>query len=128
MIANPEVEQILEQATRIASENNHAYVTLEHTLLSLITYEPFRKQLDNFSIDTESMIDDVTQYVINLTALEVQIDSVETVTQPRKTNSLERMFNRAVTQVLFTGRRQIEVIDIYLSLLTETNSHAHYFY
>jgi ATP-dependent Clp protease ATP-binding subunit ClpA len=32
-----------------------------------------------------------------------------------------------VTQVLFTGRRQVETIDLYMSIATESNSHAHYF-
>ena len=47
--------------------------------------------------------------------------------QPKKTNALERCFNRALTQVLFTGRRTISVIDLYLAMTAETNSHAHYF-
>jgi ATP-dependent Clp protease ATP-binding subunit ClpA len=35
--------------------------------------------------------------------------------------------NRSVTQVLFTGRRQVTTIDLYLSMASEGNSHAHYF-
>jgi ATP-dependent Clp protease ATP-binding subunit ClpA len=35
--------------------------------------------------------------------------------------------NRSVTQVLFTGRRQVTTIDLYLSIASEGNSHAHYF-
>jgi ATP-dependent Clp protease ATP-binding subunit ClpA len=35
--------------------------------------------------------------------------------------------NRSVTQVLFTGRRQVTTIDLYLSIAAEGNSHAHYF-
>ena len=127
MINNPEVEQILQQATLLASQRKHIYVTLEHTLLSLITYEPFRKQLDDFGVDTEGMITDVSTYLDTLKSLEGVEDINGQVPTPRKTNTLERMFNRAVTQVLFTGRRQIEIIDIYLSILTESNSHAHYF-
>lgn len=127
MINNPEVESILEEAQRQAVLRNHMYVTLEHTLLGLITYEPFRKHLDNFGVDTENMINDVTDYLNNLKSLEMKPDANGNVKQPRKTTSLERMFNRAVTQVLFTGRRQIEIIDIYLSLLQENNSHAHYY-
>jgi ATP-dependent Clp protease ATP-binding subunit ClpA len=35
--------------------------------------------------------------------------------------------NRSVTQVLFTGRRQVSTIDLYMSIASESNSHAHYF-
>ena len=47
--------------------------------------------------------------------------------QPRRTVALERIFNRANVQVMFTGRRAITTIDMYLSIMAETNSHAHYF-
>ena len=45
MINNPDVERIIEQAVSIAKQRNHEYVTLEHTLLSMIKYDPFKKQL-----------------------------------------------------------------------------------
>jgi ATP-dependent Clp protease ATP-binding subunit ClpA len=49
------------------------------------------------------------------------------VVQPKKTNALERVFNRAVTQVLFTGRRTVTTLDVYLAMMAESNSHAQYF-
>lgn len=122
MITNPEVERIIEQAVELARQRKHEYVTVEHTLLSLITYEPFKRQLEKFGVDVEHMINDVMGYVDGLSVL--VIDSEE---PPKKTNSLERVFNRAVTQVIFTGRRQIEILDLYLSIVQETNSHASYF-
>jgi ATP-dependent Clp protease ATP-binding subunit ClpA len=125
MINNPDVERIIEQAVFMAKEKKHEYVTLEHTLLSMIMYEPFKKQLDKFGVDTEMMTKDVSDYLDGLTSL-VKTNSTEPL-QPRKTNALERMFSRAVTQVLFTGRRQIEIIDLYLSIFQESNSHAQYF-
>ena len=112
MFNNSEVESIIEQAITYARQRNHEYVTLEHTLLSLVTYEPFRKQLDNFGVDTDGMIGDIVTYLDSQTTLVVQVEDGEHV-NPKKTHALERMFNRAVTQVLFTGRRQIEIIDLY---------------
>jgi ATP-dependent Clp protease ATP-binding subunit ClpA len=72
------------------------------------------------------MIKEVTQYIDSLHAIRANIDNGELV-QPRKTNSLERVMNRSVTQVLFTGRKVVTTIDLYLSIGSETNSHAHYF-
>ena len=122
---NPEVEQVIEQAINIAKQRKHAYVTLEHMLLSMITNQSFKKILDSFGVDSDAMALDISVYIDNLKSMVV--DNPEEGFQPRKTNTLERMFNRAVTQVLFTGRRQVETIDVYLSMLTETNSHANYF-
>ncbi len=128
MINNPEVQQIIEHAVHLATERKHAYVTLEHVLLSMSTYEPFRKILDDFGVNTEMMIQEIEQFLANVPGLEAKVNPADgSFLPPRKTNTLERMFNRAVAQVLFTGRRQIDITDLYLSILQEGNSHASYF-
>lgn len=120
---SPEIENIIEQSISIAKEHKHEYVTIEHLLLALITFTPFKKCLNGYGIDVELMIDEVAAYVNGLHAIETK----EEGKSPKKTNSLERVMNRTVTQVLFTGRRQVTTIDLYLSIASENNSHAHYF-
>jgi ATP-dependent Clp protease ATP-binding subunit ClpA len=119
---NPEIEQILETAVRLARERRHEYVVTEHVLLALIRYEPFRKVLEKFGADAALMDQEVTAYLESLTSLVTAKDI-----QPKKTNALERVFNRALTQVLFTGRRSVATVDLYLAMMAENNSHAHYF-
>jgi ATP-dependent Clp protease ATP-binding subunit ClpA len=123
MNSSPEIENIIEQAIAFAKEHNHEYVTTEHLLYALITYTPFKKCLTSFGVETDMMIDELKSYVGSLHAIE----SKDPNTTPKKTNSIERVLNRSVTQVLFTGRRQLTTIDIYLSIIAEANSHAHYF-
>jgi ATP-dependent Clp protease ATP-binding subunit ClpA len=120
---SPEIEAIIEQAIEIAKTRSHEYCTIEHLLLSLVNYPKFKSCLDNFGVDTETMSKEIGMYLDSLRA----IQSPDVLIQPRKTNSLERVMNRSVTQVLFTGRRQVTTIDLYLSIATEVNSHAHYF-
>lgn len=55
------------------------------------------------------------------------IESTDSDLVPKRTNTLERAMNRSVTQVLFTGRKQVTTIDLYLTMTSENNSHAHYF-
>ena len=124
---SPEIEHIIEQAISLAKVRRHQYCTIEHLLLSLITYAPFSKVLDDYGVDTETMVKDVGSYLDNQRSIEVLNDLEEDV-QPRKTNSLERVMNRSVTQVLFTGRKFVTTIDLYLSISNETNTHAHYFF
>jgi len=121
---SPEIESIIEEAIIQAKERRHQYVTIEHLLLSLITHTPFKKCLDGFGADTENLIKEVGAYLDSLHAI---VDKTSEEVQPRKTNSLERTMNRSVTQVLFTGRRQVTTIDLYLSISSEGNSHAHYY-
>ena len=123
MTNSPEIESIIEHAIEFAKEHNHQYCTLEHLLLALVTHPPFKKCLISFGADVDMMIDEIKSYLVSLHA----IQSKDPNTIPRKTNTLERVMNRSVTQVLFTGRRQVLTIDLFLSIAVEGNSHAHYF-
>jgi ATP-dependent Clp protease ATP-binding subunit ClpA len=123
---SPEIEAIIEEAIGFAKQRKHQYCTIEHLLLALITHTPFKKCLDSFGSDTDTMIQEVTAYIDGLHAIVAKVEPDSEI-QPRKTNSLERVMNRSVTQVLFTGRRQVTTIDLYLSMASEGNSHAHYF-
>jgi ATP-dependent Clp protease ATP-binding subunit ClpA len=79
--------------------------------------------LNSFNVDADLMTQEVESYLNGLQS----IVSTDPDIKPKKTNTLERVMNRAVTQVLFTGRRQVETIDFYMSIVTENNSHAHYY-
>jgi len=120
---NPEIEHIVDTAVRSARTRRHEYVTTEHVLLSLIQHKPFNKILTEFGVDVAELEKDVANYLDNITSIVVN----KPEKQPKKTNALERTFNRALTQVLFTGRRTITTVDLYLAIMAETNSHAHYF-
>ncbi len=123
MTNSPEIESIIEQAIAEAKQRKHQYCTVEHLLLALINHKPFKKCLVSFGADVSTFVDELTSYLNGLHAIE----SKDPEAIPRKTNSLERVMNRSITQVLFTGRRQVTTIDLYLSIAAEGNSHAHYF-
>ena len=120
---NPEIELILDSAVRMARELQHEYVTVEHLFLALLRHAPFRKTLGDFGVDVDRMDTEATAYLKSLVSLVSPVPDV----QPKKTAGLERIFNRANVQVMFTGRRAMSTIDMYLSIMAEGNSHAHYF-
>ena len=119
---NPEIEQLIASAVKIARDKQHEYVMTEHVLLALICYSPFRKVLEKYGTDVTMLETELDAYLDSVVSL-VKAD----VGQPKKTNALERVFNRALTQVLFTGRRSVSTLDLYLAMMAENNSHAHYF-
>lgn len=123
MQSSPEIENIIERAIEAAKQRRHEYCTVEHLLWSLISHPPFKKCLNSFGIETDLMIQEVEAYINGLHAIE----SKNPDCQPKRTNTLERVMNRSVTQVLFTGRRQVMTIDLYMSIIHEGNSHSHYF-
>jgi ATP-dependent Clp protease ATP-binding subunit ClpA len=45
---NPEIEQIVDVAVKLARDCKHEYVMTEHVLLALIRHPPFRAVLEKF--------------------------------------------------------------------------------
>jgi len=118
---NPEIDHIVAEATELAKNLSHEYVTLEHVFLSMIRFEPFKDLLMQFGSDVNSLDAELEAYLLQATNL------IVTEQEPKKTHALERVFNRAFTQVLFSARTHIELMDLFLSIHAESNSYAHYF-
>ena len=118
---NPEIDHIVAEAVAKAAHLKHEYVTIEHVMLSLIQYKPFNTLIYDFGVDTDALVKDLEDY---LAKLEMPLAAGD---EPKKTHALERVFNRAATQVLFSARSHIQVVDLFLSIHAEHNTHAHYF-
>ena len=118
---NPEIDHIIVEATELAKSLSHEYVTLEHVFLSMIRYTPFQELLSGYGTDIKGLETDIEDYLANQTYL------VNDTSDPKKTHALERVFNRAFTQVLFSARTHIQILDLFLSIHAESNSYAHYF-
>ena len=122
MQTNPEIEQILNQAQRLARIKKHEYVTLEHLMLALVRHSSFTGLLEKFGVVVDNLDLDLDDY------LDSQVHLLnDRAGEPKKTNALERVFNRALTQVLFAGRRNMLTIDLWLAIMAENNSHASYY-
>jgi ATP-dependent Clp protease ATP-binding subunit ClpA len=121
---NSDLEAIFERAVKLAIKNKHEYITLEHFLYSLIIDTKFEQVLGDFGADLKSLKENLERFI----AEDLQDIVVEELdSRPRKTQSMERMLNRAFTQVLFAGRSMIEPRDCFLSLFSEKKSHAAHF-
>jgi len=122
--ANPEIELIINAAGENAKRHKHEYVTLEHLLFAIINYKPFGDLLRSYGTEIDVMLNEVEVYNNRLDTGNL---CYEEDYQPKKTHALERVFNRSLTQVLFSGRNHMQVMDLFLSLTGEQNSHAAYF-
>jgi ATP-dependent Clp protease ATP-binding subunit ClpA len=122
---NPEIEKIVEAAVEYAVELGHKYVTVEHLAYALVCSEGFGKLLEDYGCDRENLIAELEDYLENnLNKLVSGTYEVE----PKKTHALERVFNRAYTQVLFSNRTTMVPVDLYLSITSENQSYAAYFF
>tara|TARA_B100000989_G_scaffold141357_1_gene105168 strand:- start:6964 stop:9237 length:2274 start_codon:yes stop_codon:yes gene_type:complete len=120
MKTGKEVDKCLDTATKIASKYGHSYISTEHMLLAILKHNSFATLLLKFGVQLEEMCNDLESHIVN------QYGKY-TSDNPVKTQGLERVFNRALTSVLFSGRDQVQVIDLFISIMAENNSHSSYF-
>jgi ATP-dependent Clp protease ATP-binding subunit ClpA len=113
--------QVFDKAVNDAKKLKHEYVTLEHLLFAMLCEENFEKTINGFGVDAESMKKTLENY------LKTKLDDIKTESakfKPIKTNTVERVLNRAFSQVLFQGKNNIEVNDVFISILSEKRSFA----
>ena len=119
-----ELQVVFDKAIKDAKRLEHEYVTLEHLLFAMLCTENFTNILKGFGIDVQPLQNDI------LTYLQTKLDDIKvpagTKYKPKKTQTVERVMNRAFTQVLFSGRQHIDICDVFLSLLNEKKSFATY--
>ena len=118
--SNGDIDKIVSAARGYAKEWNHEYLMVEHLLLGLLHERYFNSLLDELGVQTELLINEVDAYLQSITVFANE----ETQDDLKKTASLERVFNRAFTQVIFSGRKQISLIDLFLSITNETHSQS----
>ena len=119
-----ELQAVFETAIKLARKNKHEYLTLEHMLYSMMCSDEFYGLLKDYGADVEFIKSNLHHYITEKCE-DLVIDSEKF--KPKKTSTVERVLNRAFTQVLFAGRAQIEQSDVLLSMLSEKNSYAYYY-
>jgi ATP-dependent Clp protease ATP-binding subunit ClpA len=118
------LQAVFEKALETAKKLHHEYLTIEHIFLSMLMEESFVSCLQSFGSNPETMKSELTDYLKNKCS-EITVQDV--VVKPKKTQSVERVLNRAFTQVLFNGRQRIEPTDVFVAMMGEKRSWA-YFY
>jgi ATP-dependent Clp protease ATP-binding subunit ClpA len=118
-----QLQLVFEKAIDVAKKLKHEYLTLEHLLFAILCEESFHKCVNGYGADAEFLKKNLEHY---LKTKLTEIVSEEEV-KPRKTQAVERVLNRAFTQVLFNGRQKIEPTDVFLSMMGEKKSFAVYY-
>lgn len=118
-----DLEEIFENAVTLAAQNQHEYITLEHFLYALLDHKNFSTILNDFGTDVDDLKSEVFDYINkNLTDIINPNNK-----KPKKTNTVDKVLNRAFTHVIFNGKHIIEPVDCFISMFAEKKSHAYYF-
>jgi|TARA_R110001592_G_scaffold132997_8_gene348043 ATP-dependent Clp protease ATP-binding subunit ClpA len=120
------IEPIIEDAVILATEEGHEYVTVEHVMLSLFDDEKIIKLCEELKIERGNIQEDLTQYLKDndWNGLLTQNGVKGT---PKKTAAVERIIQRSIAQVVFSGRTDIKPLDIFISVLHEEDSLSKYY-
>jgi ATP-dependent Clp protease ATP-binding subunit ClpA len=119
-----DLQAVFEKAIETAKKLHHEYLTIEHLLFSMLDEESFANVIQGYGAKPEELRKNLGDYLQNKCG---EITVPDVVVKPKKTQSVERILNRAFTQVLFNGRQRIEPTDVFLAMMTEKRSWA-YFY
>jgi ATP-dependent Clp protease ATP-binding subunit ClpA len=118
------LQAVFEKAIDTAKKLHHEYLTIEHLLCAMLMEESFVACLEEFGTKPENLKNQLLDYLQNRCS-EITVSDV--VVKPKKTQSVERVLNRAFTQVLFNGRQKIEPTDVFLAMLGEKRSWVYYY-
>ena len=115
---------VFDKAINDAKALKHEYVTVEHLLFAMLCEENFENVVKGAGIDYDFLKSNLEHHLKN-NCDELKIEA--TKYKPKKTQSVERVLNRAFTQVLFNGRNYIELPDVFISMMSESKSVSHYY-
>ena len=119
-----ELQLVFEKAIDVAKKLKHEYLTIEHLLFAMLCEESFTNCVTGYGADPDYIKKNLEHY------LKTKCDEIIGVTtdiKPRKTQTVERVLNRAFTQVLFNGRQKIEPTDVFLAMMSEKRSWSNYY-
>ena len=118
-----ELQLVFEKSIDVAQKLKHEYLTIEHLLFAMLCEETFSNCIKGVGADSEFLKKNVEHYL----KTKLQDIVIEHAAKPRKTQAVERVLNRAFTQVLFNGRQKIEPTDVFVAIMSEKRSYAHYY-
>ena len=112
---------LFDEAVKIARQNRHEYITLEHLCLTIVS-DPEVAEFCKKSSEVKygDLITDLKSHVeTKLNEIKIKDDVF-----PKRTQSIDRMVNRAFTQAIFAGHESVSSLHLLMSMYSETNSHA----
>lgn len=125
-MSTKKVEKMVQRAVSFAIDNNHEYITLEHILLSLLHEKEVNELLLSISAQPAKIKTDVLAFLADPQLRKPDTEEMKKV-PPKRTSVMQRTFQRALTQQIFSGSTEITNEKVLVSILSEEASHAHYF-
>jgi hypothetical protein len=115
-----ELDLTLQRAFAGANHRKHDYATLEHLLLALIDDRDASAVMTGCNVDLGALKKNLANYIDNeLTGLAKSNGS-----NARPTSAYQRVVQRAVTHIQWSGREEVTGTNVLLAIFAETESPA----
>lgn len=121
------VDRIVHGALNLASELNHEYVTLEHVTVFLMRDPAIQELCDRAQIPHDQILNDIGNYLENSAYNGLVNPNGLKGSNPKKTAALDRVIQRALGRMVFSGRDELTSMDLLNSILSEEDCYAVYF-
>ena len=119
---NQELEQNLNTAFKIAQEQQHEFVTVEHLLLALLDNSDAIDLLSSNKVNIEKLKVDLEEFIGSTTPKIPQESKIEM--QP--TLGFQRVIQRAVFHVQSSGKEEVNGSNILVAIFSEKESQSVY--
>jgi ATP-dependent Clp protease ATP-binding subunit ClpA len=119
-VLSSELEMCLNEAFHQAREARHEFLTVEHLLLAILETPRVREVLRACGADLPKLRDELRHHIDETTPRIVSGEEREV--QP--TLGFQRVLQRAVFHVQSSGKKEVGVGNVLVSIFTEKQSHA----
>ena len=119
---NQELEQNLNTAFKIAQEQQHEFVTVEHLLLALLDNSDAIDLLSSNKVNIENLKVDLEEFIGSTTPKIPQ----ESKTEMQPTLGFQRVIQRAVFHVQSSGKEEVNGSNILVAIFSEKESQSVY--
>ena len=120
MIDN-ELEQNLNNAFKLAHNQKHEYVTVEHLLLALLDNQDSLNLLNSNKVNVEQLRTDLEEFIGSTTPkIEKEVSEI----QP--TLGFQRVLQRAVFHVQSSGKSEVKGSNVLVAIFSEKESQSVY--
>lgn len=140
-MSRQEVQSVVDVAIREAILRRHEYIAVEHLLYSILQHETGSTIISQCGGDVDRLLKELLRFFVeNIPELPVKISSQPTPSPSKKANpsqqeedpspiqtlGFRRVIERAMNQVVSSGKDELEIGDLLAAILLEQDSHAAY--
>ncbi|MBN2804045.1 MAG: AAA family ATPase [Deltaproteobacteria bacterium] len=120
-----EIEMAIKGAIDEAYDREHEYITVEHLFYSLLNYDDILDIFDILTVETPIFRELLDEYLDS----EIPLMSKEAIKRgdaPKQTIGFQRVLERAVLQVKYSGRNHVGVLDVLAAITEEEDTFGVY--